>query len=166
MVSHTQKKKILSILLIRFNGGHRLTFYCPNFMPICPVTKKNNFVVPVTKTLTFFTAILHLFGPGCLNFVTREILVRLTCMCKILSGSVKVCQSYSRKANFQQIHITLSYAYVLWLMIHHNIVYQRDLGVVGRLMITLLQIYCWLCFERICKIVQHLAKLLGKTWLP
>jgi len=28
--------------------------------------------------------------------------------CKILSGSVNVCQSYSRKADFEQIHITLS----------------------------------------------------------
>jgi len=37
-----------------------------------------------------------------------------------------------------------------------------DFGVVGRLTTTLWQIYCWVCFERICKIAQHLAKIWGK----
>ena len=40
--------------------------------------------------------------------LTREICVRSTYACKILSGSVKVCESYSRKANFEQIRIMLS----------------------------------------------------------
>ena len=51
--------------------------------------------------------------------------------CKILSGSVKACESYSRKANFEQIRIMLSrYAmivynkqvtinYSLWLSCSH-----------------------------------------------
>jgi len=37
------------------------------------------------------------------------------------------------------------------------------MGVVGRLTITLLQIYCSVCFKRIFKIAQHLAKLWGKV---
>jgi len=39
--------------------------------------------------------------------------------------------------------------------------YQRDLDVVGPLAIALLQIYCWVCFERIFKIGQYLAKFRG-----
>jgi len=42
---------------------------------------------------------------------------------------------------------------------------QRGLDVMGRLTSTLLQFYCWYCFERICKIVQHLAKIC-ENWLP
>jgi len=30
----------------------------------------------------------------------------------------------------------------------------------------LLQIYCWVCFERIFKTAQHLAKVMGKSWRP
>jgi len=48
-------------------------------------------------------------------------------------------------------------------MMHHNVVQQRDLGVVGRLTTVLLQIYCLVCFERIFEIAQHLAKLWGKV---
>jgi len=54
-----------------FNRGHRLKF-CPNFMPICPVTKKCKFIVPVTnKKLIrrwdnerelFYDDIVHKFG--------------------------------------------------------------------------------------------------------
>jgi len=40
--------------------------------------------------------------------LTREIGVWPTYACKILSGSIKICRSYSRKANFEQIHIMLS----------------------------------------------------------
>jgi len=46
---------------------------------------------------------------------------------------------------------------------HHNVVYQRNLGVARRLTITLLQIYCWVYFDRIFKMAQHLAKLWGKA---
>jgi len=38
----------------------------------------------------------------------HEIWVRPTYACEILSGSIKVCRNYSRKADFEQIHITLS----------------------------------------------------------
>jgi len=37
--------------------------FFPNFMPICPVTKKCEFVVPVTKN-TPFTTIFRPFGLG------------------------------------------------------------------------------------------------------
>jgi len=36
--------------------------------------------------------------------------------------------------------------------------------VVGRLTITFLQIYFWVCFKRIFRITQHLAKLRGKVY--
>jgi len=42
-------------------------------MQICPIAKKNNFIVPVTKAPTFFAAILHLFGQGCQNFNTWDL---------------------------------------------------------------------------------------------
>ena len=32
---------------------------------------------------------------------------------------------------------------------NHKVVWQRDLGVVGYFTKTLLQIYCWVCFESI-----------------
>ena len=73
-------------------------------MPICPVTKKNNFILPVRKKLP------HLLPPFCTplaqgaKILTRQIRFRPTYACKLLSRSVKVCRSYSRKADFQQIH--------------------------------------------------------------
>jgi len=51
-------------------------------------------------------------------------------------------------------------------MIHHSIVQQCDLGVVGHLTSTLVQIYCWVCLERIFLITPHLAKLWGRSRLP
>jgi len=45
---------------------HRLTFF-PNFMPICPVTKKTSSLYTRYKT-PIFAAILRPFGPGCQNF--------------------------------------------------------------------------------------------------
>jgi len=81
-----------------------LTFL-PEFhavMPICPVTKKNNFVVPVTKNTHLFAAILRPSGLLRQNFNTWDLSYRPTYACKILSGSVKVCRSYSRKYDFEQ----------------------------------------------------------------
>jgi len=52
-----------------FNFNRR---YCTNSMPICPVTKKNEFTVSVTKTPTFFAAILRPFGPG-VKILTHDI---------------------------------------------------------------------------------------------
>jgi len=40
-------------------------------------------------------------------------------------------------------------------MIHHK---QRDLGEVGSLTITFLQLYCWVSLEISFKIDRHLAK--------
>jgi len=31
---------------------------------------------------------------------------------------------------------------------------------------TLLQIYCSVCFERFFKIAEYFRKVMGKTWLP
>jgi len=93
---------------IRINTDWRLN--SANFMPICSVTKKCEFIVPVTKSPTFFAAILRPFGPWRLNCnkwdlsSAYNILWLTTYACKILSGSVKVCRSYSRKADFEQIH--------------------------------------------------------------
>jgi len=80
--------------------------FFPNCMPICAVTKKNNFIVPVIKH-PLFAAILRPFGPW-RQILPREIWFRPTYVGKILSGSVMVCRSYSRKADLKQIHITLS----------------------------------------------------------
>ena len=71
-----------------------------------PLQRKATSMYPLQKTPTLFTAILH---PFVAKILIREICVRPTYACKILSGSVKVCGSYSRKADYEQIHITLSY---------------------------------------------------------
>jgi len=42
-------------------------------------------------------------------------------------------------------------------------VQQRDLVLVWHFAITLLQIYSWICFERIFKIAEYLAKYGGKV---
>ena len=58
----------------------RLMFFA-NFMPICPVAKKCNFILPVRKkTPTFFAAILRPFGPMRPNFNTWDL------------SSIYVCQ--------------------------------------------------------------------------
>ena len=43
-------REIFSILLLRFNTEDSDWRFYRNFMPICPVTKKNKFIVPVTNT--------------------------------------------------------------------------------------------------------------------
>ena len=68
---------------------------------------KWEFIVPVTKLPPFPPLFCAPLAPGT-KILTHEIWVWPTYACKILSGSVKICQSYSRKANFEQIHITLS----------------------------------------------------------
>ena len=51
-------------LLLKFSTAHRLTF-SPNFMPICPVTKKCDFIVRVMKkTPTFLAAICAPLAQG------------------------------------------------------------------------------------------------------
>jgi len=82
-------------------------------MPICHVTMKNNFTVGPTsyKTPTFSPLFCAPLAQGA-KMLTNEIWVRPTYACKILSGSVKVCRSYSPKADFEQIHITLSTAWL------------------------------------------------------
>jgi len=46
--------------------------------------------------------------PTALEILTHEIRVRPTYACKILSRSIKVWRSYSQKADFEEMHITLS----------------------------------------------------------
>jgi len=80
-------------------------------MPICPVQRKTSLLHNRYKEQPPFSP--SFFAPLalCAKIATRETWVRPAYACKILSGSVKVCWSYSRKADFQQIHITLSYIY-------------------------------------------------------
>jgi len=42
------------------------------------------------------------------KLLTREIWAQLTYACKILFGSVNVCPSYSRKADFEEMHKSMS----------------------------------------------------------
>jgi len=56
--------------------------------------------------------------------------------------------------------------YTMWSMIVRKVLYQQDLGLVRPLTMILLQIYCLVCFERIFKIAQYLAKLQKESWLP
>jgi len=71
-------------------------------------------VVPLQRETSSLYPLCTFSLPFCASFaqgakiLTREIWVRHTYACKILSASVKVCRNYSRKANFEQINITLS----------------------------------------------------------
>ena len=93
--SHPKGK--LRILLLRFTRAHRLMFF-PNFMLTCRVTK-NKFSVPVTKTPHFL--------PSCAP-LAQGVKILTWNLSEILSGSIKVCRSYLRKADFQQLHICTS----------------------------------------------------------
>jgi len=46
--------------------------FCPNFMPICPVTKKCEFTVPVAKTCAFSPPFYAPLAQGT-KILTREI---------------------------------------------------------------------------------------------
>jgi len=108
--------KIFRILLLKFNRGHRLTFF-PNFIPICPVRKKKTSLYPLLKINThLFATISRPFSQGA-KILMREISTRPTYACKILSWSVRVCRSYLRKPDFEQ-HITLS-------RMHHSVQYKE-----------------------------------------
>jgi len=71
-----------------------------------PLQRNASSLFPLRKIHTLFTVILCPFGPGRKSFNTWD-LSSPTCACKILSGSIKVCRSYSRTADFEQIHIML-----------------------------------------------------------
>jgi len=76
-------------------------------MLTCPVTKKNNFIVPVTKKQQpFLPPFCTPLAQGA-NILTRAIWVPPTYACKILSGYIKVCWSYLWKADFEQLHIIM-----------------------------------------------------------
>jgi len=47
-----------------------INFFCRNFMPICPVTKKCEFIV-TKNPHPFSPPFFRRFGPGCQNFNTR-----------------------------------------------------------------------------------------------
>jgi len=64
--------------------------------------------LPVTKHPPFSPPFCATLAQGATIF-TREIWVRLTYVCKILSRSVKVFRSYLRKDDFWQINITRSW---------------------------------------------------------
>jgi len=87
-----------------FNRAHRLTFFPAFHADLCPVTKKCDFIVPVTKPCTFFRRHFALLWRRAPKFQKLGIWVRPTCVCTILSGSVKVCRSYSQNADFEQTH--------------------------------------------------------------
>ena len=56
------------------------------------------------KTPTFFSPSFCAPLAQGVKILTSEIWVRPTYACKILSGFVKVCRSYSRKADFEYMH--------------------------------------------------------------
>jgi len=63
----------------------------------------------VILNMHLFAPILHPFGPAQgAKILTRDLSSAYTYACKILSGSVQVCWNHSRKADFEQIHLTLS----------------------------------------------------------
>jgi len=64
--------------------------FCRNFIPICAVTKKCEFVAPTPKTCTFWPPFCAPLAQGA-KILRLEIWVKSTYACKILSGSVKVC---------------------------------------------------------------------------
>jgi len=61
-------------------------------VPVCPVTKKYEFIVPVAKKLPFFDKILC--PPRAPKFQLVRFEFSLHNGCKILFRSVKICQSY------------------------------------------------------------------------
>jgi len=70
--------------------------------------KKCEFIVPVTEKHPPFSPTLCAPLAQGAKILKLEIRFPRTYACKILLGSVKVCRSYSRKADFEQIHITQS----------------------------------------------------------
>jgi len=80
--------------------------FFPEFHTDLSRYKQNEFI---TNT-HFFAAIMRPFGPGSQNFDTWDLSSVYAYACKILSGSVNVCCSYSRKADSEQIHIAFSRA--------------------------------------------------------
>jgi len=55
--------------------------FCPIFMPICPVRKRNEFIVLVTKkTPSFLIAILRPFGLERQNFNTCDLSSNYICL--------------------------------------------------------------------------------------
>jgi len=87
------------ILLLRFNRAHRLTFF-PEFHADLSRYKEKRVHCTSYKTTTFSSLFCAPFGPGRQKFNIWD----LSSACKFFSGSIKVCRSYSRKADFEQIH--------------------------------------------------------------
>ena len=80
----------------RFNTGQRLTF-SPEFHADLSRYKemRANSLYPLQINSHLLTAILRPSGPGRKNFNTWDLTSASTHACKILSGSVKACRSYS-----------------------------------------------------------------------
>jgi len=55
---------------------------------------------------------------------------------------------------------------ILYIRTSQRIVQQRVLDVVGLVTITLLQIYCWVYFEKIFSNSSTFGKVMGTSWLP
>jgi len=103
----TPSGKIFQILLLRFNRGHRLTFFARIWCLFVPLQRKTSSLYPLQKHQSFPLPFCVPLALGA-EILTREIWVWPTYACKILSGSIKVCWSYLQKADFEQIHIMLS----------------------------------------------------------
>jgi len=70
-----------------------------------PLQRNASSLYPLQKIPTFSPPLCAPLAQGA-KISTRAIWLLPESACKILSGSVKVCRSYSRKADFQQIRIS------------------------------------------------------------
>jgi len=86
-----------------------LTFLLEFHAALAVLLQRNasSIIVPITKAHLFRRHFVP-FWPRAPKIFNTWDRFPPTCACKILSGSVKVCRSYSRKADFEQIHITQS----------------------------------------------------------
>ena len=94
-----------------FNREHRLTFFARISCGSVPLQrKKTTSLYPSEKVLKhspFSPPFCAPLAQGA-KILTREIWGRPTHAGRIFSGSVKVCRSYSRKVDFERLHIMLS----------------------------------------------------------
>jgi len=84
---------------------HTDRLFCPNFMPICPVIEKNEFssLYSLQKRAPFRR---HFCGTGRQNFKTR-FEFGLHMPVKFYPDPLRFAGSYSRKADFEQLHISI-----------------------------------------------------------
>jgi len=96
----TPLRETLKILPLRFNiWDTDWRFFARISCQSVTLQRKQIHIVPLQKN-TFRRHFAPLWP--------REIWVRRSYACKILSGYVKICRSYSRKVNFEQLHIAVT----------------------------------------------------------